>query len=164
MWHIVGFRKIISFKIRIKKYTKLFEKIKLTIIWLWMTFWKNSYLFNEFVSSFGFFWHECTSLKLEWNESFKGPRVPKKAQITQERVEYKVFLFDEPLEGSKSLKIFKISLTFHFNKLSNLSKSVHTGENSQVLTVSNKKKIYIVLIVFLKWFVPVFVLFKSSHK
>jgi hypothetical protein len=32
MWHIVGFRKIISFKIRIKKYTKLFEKTKLTII------------------------------------------------------------------------------------------------------------------------------------
>jgi hypothetical protein len=26
----------------------------------------------------------------------KGPRVPKKAQITQERVEYNVFLFDEP--------------------------------------------------------------------
>jgi hypothetical protein len=63
----------------------------------------------------------------------------KKAQITQERVEYKVFLFDELPKGSKSLKIFKISLTFHFDKLSNLSKSVHTGENSQFLTVSNKK-------------------------
>jgi hypothetical protein len=35
--------------------------------------------------------------------------------------------------------IFKISLTFRFDKLSNLSKSVHTGENSQILTVSNKK-------------------------
>jgi hypothetical protein len=56
--------------------------------------------------------------------------VPKKAQITQERVEYNVFLFDEPPKGSKSLKIFKISLTFRFDKLSNLSKSVHTGENS----------------------------------
>jgi hypothetical protein len=67
--------------------------------------------------------------------------VPKKAQITQERVEYNVFLFDEPLKGSKSLKIFKISLTFRFDKLSNLSKSVHTGENSQILTVSNKKDI-----------------------
>jgi hypothetical protein len=65
--------------------------------------------------------------------------VPKKAQITQERVEYKVFLLDEPLKGSKSLKIFKISLTFRFDKLSNLSKSVHTGENSQILTVLNKK-------------------------
>jgi hypothetical protein len=65
--------------------------------------------------------------------------VPKKAQITQERVEYNVFLFDEPLKGSKLLKIFKISLTFRFDKLSNLSKSVHTGENSQILTVSNKK-------------------------
>jgi hypothetical protein len=59
--------------------------------------------------------------------------VPKKAQITQERVEYNVFLF------SKSLKTFKISLTFRFDKLSNLSKSVHTGENSEILTVSNKK-------------------------
>jgi hypothetical protein len=64
--------------------------------------------------------------------------VPKKAQITQERVEY-VFLFNEPPKGSKSLKISKISLTFRFDKLSNLSKSVHTGENSQILTVSNKK-------------------------
>jgi hypothetical protein len=100
----------------------------------------NSYLFNEFVCNFDFFWDEWTSLKLEWNESFKGPRVPKKAQITQERVEYNVFLFDEPLKGSKSLKIFKISLTFRFDKLSNLSKPVHTGENSQILTVSNKKK------------------------
>jgi hypothetical protein len=63
----------------------------------------------------------------------------KKAQITQERVEYNVFLFDEPPKGSKSLKIFKISMTFRFDKLSNLSKSVHTGENSQILTVSNKK-------------------------
>jgi hypothetical protein len=68
--------------------------------------------------------------------------VPKKAQITQERVEYNVFLFDEPLKGSKSLKIFKISLTFRFDKLSNLSKSVHTEENSQILTVSNKKNIF----------------------
>jgi hypothetical protein len=66
--------------------------------------------------------------------------VPKKAQITQERVEYNVFLFDGPLKNSKSLKMFKIRLTFRFDKLSNLSKSVHTGENSQILTVSNKKK------------------------
>jgi expansin (peptidoglycan-binding protein) len=66
----------------------------------------------------------------------------KKAQITQERVGYNVFLFDEPPKGSKSLKIFKISLTFRFDKLSNLSKSVHTGENSQILTVSNKKYTY----------------------
>jgi hypothetical protein len=50
--------------------------------------------------------------------------MPKKAKITQERVEYNVFLFDDPVKGSKSLKIFKISLTFRFDKLSNLSKSV----------------------------------------
>jgi hypothetical protein len=66
--------------------------------------------------------------------------VPKKAQFTHEWVEYNVFLFDEPLKGSKSLKTFKISLTFRFDKLWHLSKSVHiTGENSQILTVSNKK-------------------------
>jgi hypothetical protein len=65
--------------------------------------------------------------------------MPKKAQITQERVEYNVFLFDESLKGSKLLKIFKITSTFRFDKLSNLSKSVHTAENSQILTVSNKK-------------------------
>jgi hypothetical protein len=64
----------------------------------------------------------------------------KKAQLTHERVEYNVLLFDEPLKGSKLLKIFKISLTFRFDKLSNLSKSVHIEENSQILTVSNKKQ------------------------
>jgi hypothetical protein len=58
--------------------------------------------------------------------------VPKKGQFTEERVEYNVFLFDEPLKASKSLKIFKISLTFRFD----------TGENSQILTVSNKKIVY----------------------
>jgi hypothetical protein len=75
-------------------------------------------------------------------------RVPKKAQITLERVEYNVFLFAEPLKGSKSVKIFKITLTFRFDKLSNLSKSVHTGENSQILTVSNKNKKVIISYVF----------------
>jgi hypothetical protein len=88
-----------------------------------MTYKHNSSLFNEF------------ACKL-------GPRVPKKAQFTQERVEYNVFLFEEPFKGSKSFKIFKISLTFRFDKLSHLSKSVHTGENSQILTVSNKKRFF----------------------
>jgi hypothetical protein len=39
------------------------------------------------------------------------------AQFTHERVEYNVFLFDELLKGSKSLKTFKITLTFRFDKL-----------------------------------------------
>jgi hypothetical protein len=43
--------------------------------------------------------------------------MPKKAQFTPEQVEYNGFLFDEPLKGSKSLKIFKISLTFRFDRL-----------------------------------------------
>jgi hypothetical protein len=49
------------------------------------------------------------------------------------------FLFYKPPKSSKSLKIFKISLTFCFDKLWHLSKSVHTGEISQILRVSNKK-------------------------
>jgi hypothetical protein len=84
---------------------------------------ENSYLFNEFVCKLGFLWCQ------------------KKVQFTLERVEYNVFLFDDPLKVSKSLKIFKINLTFRFDKLSYLSKSVHTRENSKILTVSNKKLI-----------------------
>jgi hypothetical protein len=61
----------------------------------------NSSLFNEFVCKLGIFWHE-------WVMTHE---CQKKAQFTRERVEYNVFLFDEPLKGSKSLKIFKISLT-----------------------------------------------------
>jgi hypothetical protein len=34
-------------------------------------------------------------------------------------------------------------LTFRFDKLSNLSKFVRTGENSQILTVSEKKNKYL---------------------
>jgi hypothetical protein len=56
-----------------------------------------------------------------------------------------VFLFYEPLKGSKSLKIFKINLTFRFDKWWHLSKSVHIGENSQILIVSNKKRIFALL-------------------
>jgi hypothetical protein len=81
------------------------------------------------VCKLGIFWHAWAILKCEWNERFKGPRVPKKAQFTHEWVEYNVFLFDELLKGSKSLKTFKISLTFRFDKLWHLSKSVHIGEN-----------------------------------
>jgi hypothetical protein len=57
------------------------------------------YLFNEFVCKLGFFWHEWTSLKRSFHSRFKDPRVPKKAQFTQERVEYNVFLFNKPLKG-----------------------------------------------------------------
>jgi hypothetical protein len=50
------------------------------------------------------------------------------------------FCSTSPLKAPKSIKIFKISLTFRFDKLWQLSKSVHTGENSQILTVSNTKQ------------------------
>jgi hypothetical protein len=63
-----------------------------------------------------------------------GPTQAKRAQFTQERVEYNVFLFDELLKGSKALKIFKISF-----KLWHLSKFVPTRENSQILTGRTKK-------------------------
>jgi hypothetical protein len=79
--------------------------------------------------------------KTRVKRAFEKPTSAKKVQFTEERVEYNIFLFGEPLKGSKSLKIFKISLPFRFDKLSHLSKSVHAGENSQILTVSNKKKI-----------------------
>jgi hypothetical protein len=71
----------------------------------------NGSLFDEFVCRLGLFWHEWTILKREWNESFKAPRVPKGAQFTYERVEY-VFLFDEPLKGSKTLKSLKLAWRF----------------------------------------------------
>jgi hypothetical protein len=57
-----------------------------------------------------------TSLCVNWAFFGTRVRVPKKAQFTHERVEYNVFLFDEPLKGFKSLKTFKISLTFRFDK------------------------------------------------
>jgi hypothetical protein len=50
----------------------------------------NSSLFDEFHSRFKMA-HACQ----------------KKAQFTHERVEYNVFLFDEPLKGSKSLIAIK---------------------------------------------------------
>jgi hypothetical protein len=53
----------------------------------------NSSLFDEF----------------RFTRVLKWPTRAKKAQFTHERVEYKVFLFDEPLKGSKSLKIFKLA-------------------------------------------------------
>jgi hypothetical protein len=74
---------------------------------------KNSYLFNEFVCKLRFFWYEWAKSKRECNERFKGPRGP---------------------------RVPRVKLTFRFDKLSHLSKSVHIGENSQILTVSNKKK------------------------
>jgi hypothetical protein len=62
-----------------------------------------SSLFDEFHSRF--------TRVLKW------PTRAKTAQFTHERVEYNIFLFDEPLKGSKSLKTFKINFTFRFDKL-----------------------------------------------
>jgi hypothetical protein len=65
--------------------------------------------------------------------------MPKKPKLHKNELNTTFFCSTSSPKGSKSLKIYKISLTFCFDKLSNLSKSVHTGENSQILTVSNKK-------------------------
>jgi hypothetical protein len=65
----------------------------------------------------------------------------KRVQFTQEQVEYNVFLFDDHLKGSKSLKIFKINLTFRFDKLSHLSKiRSHRTKFSNSDSVEPKKK------------------------
>jgi hypothetical protein len=47
-----------------------------------------------------FFWHSWI-FKTRFTRVLKWPRRAKKAQLTHERVEYNVFLFDEPLKGSK---------------------------------------------------------------
>jgi hypothetical protein len=78
-----------------KKYLLLSPVLSRTKEMHFLALIHNSSLFNEFVCKLGFF-GTCT----------------KKAQFTHERV-----LFAEPLKGSKSLKIFKISLTFRFDRL-----------------------------------------------
>jgi hypothetical protein len=65
--------------------------------------------------------------------------MPKKAQFTHERVKYNVFLFDEPLKGFKSLKIFKISLTFRFDKLTFIKIRSHRRKFSNSDSVEQKK-------------------------
>jgi hypothetical protein len=100
----------------------------------------NSSLFNEFVCNLGFFGTRGP-LKLSFHSSFKlAHSCQKKPKLHKNELNTTFFCSTSPPKGSKSLKIYKISLTFCFDKLSNLSKSVHTGENSQILTVLNKKK------------------------
>jgi hypothetical protein len=43
------------------------------------------------------------------SERFEGPRVAKKAQFTQERVEYNIFLFDELLKAPNRLRSSKLA-------------------------------------------------------
>jgi hypothetical protein len=77
-------------------------------------------------------------LKRSFDSRLKMAHLWKKGPITHTITQYNVFSFDEFLKSFKSLKIFKITLTFRFDKLWHLLKSVRTGENSQILTVSNK--------------------------
>jgi hypothetical protein len=89
------------------------------------------------VCKLGFFLARFTCI-LNW------PTHAKKVQFTQERVEYNVFLFDEPLKGSKSLKILKISLTFHFGKLTfiKIRSRRKKFSNSDSVVVSTKKLLF----------------------
>jgi hypothetical protein len=89
----------------------------------------NSSLFNEFVCKLGVFWYE-----------WARPTSAKKDPIYTRMSWIQRFFVRRAPKGSRSLKIFKISLTFRFDKLWHLSKSAHTGEISRILTVSNKKK------------------------
>jgi hypothetical protein len=47
----------------------------------------------------------------------RRPRVPKNPNLHMNELNTTFFLFDEALKDCKSLKIFKISLTFRFDKL-----------------------------------------------
>jgi hypothetical protein len=72
---------------------------------------------NSSCVNWGFFGMSGPVENARFTRVLNWPTRAKKAQFTHERVEYNVFfLFDEPLKGSKSLKIFKISLTFRFDK------------------------------------------------
>jgi hypothetical protein len=83
--------------------------------------------------------------------------VPKKRKLHKNELNTRFFCSTTPSKGSKWLKIFKFSLTFRFDKLSNLSKSAHTGENSQILTVSNKKIIFAPNNLYLPFFLQTFI-------
>jgi hypothetical protein len=78
---------------------------------------RNSSLFDEFVCKFGLFWHAWAILYASETSVLKAHECQKRPNLHTNEVEYNVFLFDEPLKGSKSLKTFKISLTFCFDKL-----------------------------------------------
>jgi hypothetical protein len=62
--------------------------------------------------------------------------VPKKTNLHKNEFNIRFFCSTSPLKTpiAKILKLADVS----FDKLS-FTKSVHTGENSQILTVSNKK-------------------------
>jgi hypothetical protein len=78
-----------------------------------MVRYNNFFLFNEFVCTMGFFWYEWARLK---RECFKD-ECQKKSNLHKNELNTTFFLFDDPFKGSKSLKIFKINLTFRFDKL-----------------------------------------------
>jgi hypothetical protein len=66
----------------------------------------NSSLFDEFVRKWGLFWHAWAILKRACQ---------KRPNLHTNELNTTFFLFDEPLKGFKSLKTFKISLTFRFD-------------------------------------------------
>jgi hypothetical protein len=66
-----------------------------------------------FVSNTWLGYNEWAISKREWNERFKGPRVPKKTQFTHERVKYNVFFCStSPLKAPNRLKPLKLAWRF----------------------------------------------------
>jgi hypothetical protein len=59
------------------------------------------------------FWHERASLKREWNERFKGPRVPKKnPDLHTNELNTTFFCSTSPLKAINRLKSLKLAWRF----------------------------------------------------
>jgi hypothetical protein len=91
--------------------------------------------------------------RIEFHSCFKlAHSCQKKANLHKNELNTPFFCSTSSLKALNRLK----SLTFRFDKLSNLSKSGQTGENSQILTVSNKKNIFsafsfcVVIVIFIE--------------
>jgi hypothetical protein len=64
------------------------------------------------VCNLSFFWHEWVSLKLEWNESFKGPRVPKKPKLHKNELNTTFFCSTSPPKAPNRWKYLKLAWRF----------------------------------------------------
>jgi hypothetical protein len=97
----------------------------------------NSSLFNEFVCKLAFFWHEWASLKCESNERFKGPRVPKKANLHKNELNTTFFCSTSPLKALNRLKSLKSAWRFVLTSCQ-IYQNPFTQEKILKFWVSNK--------------------------
>jgi hypothetical protein len=77
----------------------LYVQLYYLMLWHNIRNLSNNSMYLVYLTSSCVNWARFTRV-LNW------PTHAKKAQFTHEQVEYNIFLFDEPLKGSKSLKIF----------------------------------------------------------